>query len=216
MALAQSLDKICLVGNIDGCRGRYTDGFAQFAATANLDLRGGSRALQIGEALDKIETRTARVVDALKAYTQNNPTGKFEYRAMVVRNLFDKVFFVTDDFEKLTDGRADKDTLYKILNAMDRMLHKMKSDVETLKNGNILDFYTREIIFLNFIHGEKARILKYISDQFNSTGARTLRTGDPQSCEAKRDSICYIRMLADRLFMLMLLGSAVLAALYCL
>ncbi|KAI5170517.1 hypothetical protein PAEPH01_1500 [Pancytospora epiphaga] len=210
MALAQTLDRMCILWNVDGCPSGYTEGFTRFAATANLDMSSKGHSLQIGEALNKIEVRTAKVVEILREYIQGNPRGRFEYRAMVVQNLFDKIFFVRDEFRKLTNNQVDKESFYKNLDEMDQEIHALRKNIEQLKNDDLLDFYTREVIFLNFIRGEKRNLLRHISDQFNSGGIKG--TG---ICAVRRARICANKALVDRLSALMLIGSIILAVLYC-
>lgn len=213
MLLAQSIDKICILGNVDGCKGNFTTSFTRFAATANIDLNHKDRSLKVDGALNQIEQRTKNVIDILKLYLENSPASKFAYKSLVIQNFFDKITFVKEDFCKLTNNKTDEVAFYQNLDSMNQALYQIKNIFETIQNEKIVDFYTREVIFYNFIRTQRSKIVQHVYDQITQSASK-LDSDQQTSCNAKKIRVCNIRIMMDKLFLFLLIGSTILVVLY--
>ncbi|KAI4292225.1 hypothetical protein PAPHI01_1499 [Pancytospora philotis] len=213
MLLAQTFDRVCIVGNIAGCPRSFSESFARFAATARLDISRKDEALKIEAVLDTMEARTQKVVDALRAYLYNQPNYKFRYRSLVIQNLIDKLQTARDKLSKQFGDGADARQFYENVDAMNQALFQLRDELEVVQDKKIVDLYTREVVFLNFIKAEKPAISQHVYDRISQANGAVPRAALSRPCVAKRSCACMLKQSCDRLYFSVIIGSIVLSIL---
>jgi hypothetical protein len=211
MLYAHSIDKVCIIGDIRGCKGNFTEGFSKFAESANIDMKKvkNGEVDKVEEAIEDIQSRTADMI--LREYLEKDSFQKFRYQKLVFKNLFEKIYFIKDDFDKLTDGKVKKEDFYLYVDLMDHALYKIHKSLENIKTEKILDFYTKEIIFLNFLKTHKKKIYMHINKKGNkSTNANQITSKylKDMSCEVRNANICELKHKADQQSVFLYAGGA--------
>lgn len=208
MLLAQLMARRCILGNIGGCRGSYTESFMKFAATTNLDLNATDHGTSIESTLGRIELRTRKIVDTLRTFLETDPGARFENKALVIQSLFNKIEFVREDFDRLTNCKTSKEEFYMDVDIMNNAVEHIRGSLRTVNRKTIVDFYTREVVFLNFIEREKTRISREVQRQ---TSGLQQSTAAAKNCKEKQRRMCDLKNLADRMYAFMIIGSIALA-----
>lgn len=210
MAQAHLLDKSCILGRVNGCESNFGTGLADFAASANIDLKtNSSKKLEnVSRSLEKIQYRTESTVTVLRALFEESMIAELENRSIYFASLFGKIRFVEDDFNELTHSKVDKSEFFRLVEAMELGLSQINLDLRTVDLKKLLDFYTREVVFLNFVKSEKANILISIENQIE--GRKILGSEKTTKCEQKKARLCKEKEISDLVFMTLMAGPVVL------
>lgn len=214
MIQAHFLDKNCILGHVSGCESNFSVGFADFAASTNIDLKSNSskRLENVSRSLEKIQYRTESTVAALRSLFEENPVAEFEKRSIYFINLFGKIRFVEDDFDELTHAKVNKSEFFKLIETMELELSQIHLNLKIIDFKKLLDFYAREMVFLNFVKNEKASVLISIENQIE--GNKLLESSQKTSrCEQKKANLCYQKDTFDFTFMTLLFGPIILMVL---
>lgn len=213
MAQAHVLDKSCILGHVSGCEFNFGTGLADFAASANIDLKSDSskKLESVARSLEKIQHRAESTVAALRLLFEESPIAELEKRSVYFSNLLGKIRFVEDDFGELTHSKVSKSEFFALVEAMELGLSQMSLNLRTIDPKKLLDFYTREVGFLYFVKGEKANILISIENQIE--GRKSLGDGRATRCEQKKARLCKQKDAHDLIFMMLMAGPVVLMTL---
>ncbi|ELA42423.1 uncharacterized protein VICG_00522 [Vittaforma corneae ATCC 50505] len=208
MALAHFYDKDCVLGRVPNCGSIFSKSFTQFAKSANLDLKSTemSKVEALNKSLNKIGTRTNNITTFLKDMFEDNLIGEYRVYNAQLKNMLDKLNFIKDDFKELTHGKVDNNEFFSLVDSIELRLSQISQNVSLVNPKFLFEFYTKEVIFGNYIKTEKDRI---IANSEKQMGDRILKNKwrNKKECEAKWKDVCNKKEKLDQLSLLMVFGS---------
>lgn len=207
MAKAHFLDKECILGRVKGCESNFSPAFANFAASTNINLKKNlsAKLSAISRSFEKIQLRTDNIVSVLKTIYEDDVIPEINYKIHKFKNLFNKIKFVEDDFNELTHSKVSKEQYFKLINKIEVELLYIELNFRSFDSKKQIEFYTREVVFLNFIKSEKINILKIIENQIEENRSDvSKKTLD--ECQIKKKFICKEKDNFDVLYMILLVG----------
>jgi len=210
MAKAHFLDKECILGRVKGCESNFSPAFANFAASTNINLKKNlsAKLSSISRSFEKIQLRTDNIVSVLKTIYEDDVIPEINYKIHKFKNLFNKIKFVEDDFNELTHSKISKEQYFKLINNIEVELLYIELNFRSIDSKKQIDFYTREVVFLNFIKSEKINILKIIENQIEENRS-DIRKKTLDECQIKKKLICKEKDNFDVLYMILLVGPLV-------
>lgn len=216
LVYAHVLDKICVIGEIEGCKRTFSDGFVDFAAFAGLDLKntGNAQKEKIYSDINQIQVKAEAVAGELKKYLGESKMLKFHLKAVVFIQTFNKIEFVKDEFELLTNNKVNKKQFFEQIDDMKRLLENLSVVLENqLHSKVLLDTFAREVSFLTFIKTEKDSLYRQVDMQLNSKP--NLNVFESEECDVKKKKICHLKFLCDCVSFALFLGGCVFMFLIC-
>ncbi|OQS54867.1 hypothetical protein EHP00_220 [Ecytonucleospora hepatopenaei] len=216
LVYTQILDKICIVGEVEGCQKIFSNGFVAFANSAGLNLKNGgnNEKQKIEENINKIQVQTENIANELKDYLSDSKMVKFHLKAVVFLQTFNKIEFIKNEFTELTHSKVNKENFYEQIYEMKRLLENMSVVLENqLYTKMLLDTFAREISFLTFLRTEKDSLYKEINTHMNKS--MSLNVLKNEECEVKKAHLCFLKSLSDKVSFLTLLGGIVFMLLFC-
>ncbi|ORD99120.1 hypothetical protein A0H76_1380 [Hepatospora eriocheir] len=212
MIYSHFLDKICVVGNVNGCRSTFTNGFAEFAATTGLNLKtvNKSQKDKMYSEINRIQTQTDNYMIEISNYIEFDPIQKFKIKQVQFNNMFDKIEFIFEDFDNLTNHKVDKENFFKLIKKLKKVLEDIGLTLETqITMKDVLKIYSREVAFLAFIKSEKENLYRQVDKQM--TRSRMLNMSDTEKdCWNHKRMVCHYKKIADNLWAYLLIGGLVL------
>lgn len=210
---AQFLDKNCILGRVAGCESNFGPGLKSFVSSANINLKSNSKLDGVSKSFEKIQYRTEIITTTLKNIYNDNAINESQKILIIFKNLMDNISFVEDDFEELTRKKISKQKYFKIIKKIRTSILKLEIYVKSINREKLLDFYSREITFLNYIKNEKANIIMIMEDQINRNQAEA-DSENEKMCVEKKRKICQEKQETDKLSMFLILGPIIFLILF--
>lgn len=208
MLQAHMYDKDCILGKIPNCGQLFSKNFTNFAKSADLDLKQTeiARTDALNQSLSKIETRSNNMAVLLKNLFEEDLLGEFKMQAIQIKNIIDKINFVEDSFKELTHGKIDKSSFYRYVNAVDVGTSQMLQNLAILNRKFLLEFYTKESIFVDYIKNEREKIILNAEKRIMKQQI-TNKWENKKECARKWKDICYKKEKLDQISLLLIFAS---------
>lgn len=208
MVEAHFLDKDCILGNVPGCQSNYTSGIANFAASANLDLRNNNSAKldKVSESFEKIQNKTETINSILKNFYEDRPIGKYDLGSTSLKFLFRNIYFVEEDFEDLVRKKISKAEYFGLIKSIENTMHGIDALLRSLNQERILNFYIQEKVFWYFIRNDKSEILKVVGDQIDKNNKES-NDSNSKECVNQKNKLCKDKNIFDVISLMELFGS---------
>lgn len=212
LVYAQALDKVCIIGNIEGCKSTFTDGFAEFALKTGLNLKNKNhyQKEKLYQDIDKLQIQAHDITTNLKSFLVQNPIDKFRLKTIIFFSIFNKVEFIKEDFENLTNHKVSKDHFFNMIGKMKTNLTNINLMFEIQFNiTSIIEIYDKEVAFLYFIQNEKMKLYEHIDNQITKPIQNHQISVNTNICEWKKHRICKLKFIADCVAFSLIIGGSI-------
>lgn len=209
MVGANFYDKDCILGKVPGCEASFGKNFTQFARSANIDLKPETTKIDsLRNLFDKMKSKSDTITATLSVFFEEDYVSEFSKHSIIFKNLINKIKFVQDDFKELTHSKIDQKQFYSILDSVNSRLIQISVNMKYIDKKLLLEFYTREAIFSNFIYKERENIIHSVEKQLEGTQRKK---GKQKKIECGKilGSICEQRNALDNTSLLMVFGSLI-------
>lgn len=212
LVYAQALDKVCIIGNIEGCKSTFTDGFAEFALKTGLNLKNKNhyQKEKLYQDIDKLQIQAHDITTNLKSFLVQNPIDKFRLKTIIFFSIFNKIEFVKEDFENLTNHKVSKERFFNMIGKMKTNLTNINLMLEVQFNiTSIIEIYDKEVAFLYFIQNEKMKLYEHIDNQITKPIPNHNIPINTGICEWKKRRICKLKFIADCVAFSLIIGGSI-------
>lgn len=196
----QMLDRSCKSGSVKGCSFTPTliDGVKRLEVVSRSD--------DLRTQLEAVVKESSQVAQTLGIYVKDMMDTRVNAKISVFSNLFNKVFFVYDDFDHLTGGKVDKDVFYGYIRMMSKLLENIAGLLDASGQKGMVDLYAGEKAFLFWLNADKDSVVESIR-RITEAGP-SHRSGMPSRwCVGALQSICDSKDEVDDMFVLALAGA---------
>lgn len=211
MVQAHFLDRDCTLGRIPNCTSKFSKDFIEFARSADLEIKSfeTDKVDKLQKSLDKIEKRTQNITTVLKDFFRDDPVKEFHIHKIVVKNVFDKINFVKDDFDELTHSKINKSELFSLMDKIDISLAQIEQDLGFIDRSFLLEFFLKEQTFEKFLKDEKNKLILETIKQLDASSVKNEKE-KRNACEEKRLAVCKRVKDMDLISLLLMFGSLLL------
>ena len=160
------------------------------------------------EDINQIQVKAETIANEFKKHLNSSRIYKFHLKSTVFIQTFNKIEFVKEEFNTLTNNKVNRDKFYEQIKDMKRLLENVNVNLEAqLSTKIILELFSREIAFLAFIKNEKEDLYQQVDRQMSK--GPTLDVLRNEECEIKKKRICHLKFIADCVSFSSVLGGGI-------
>jgi len=149
------------------------------------------------KSLEKTNNNLDQSISISKGYFEREHKRNFDLQCSLILNLFENILFVKEDFNKLTGGKIETNSFYLNLEAMVNLLKQIQEEFLILDEKRILLFYTRQILFQDYLQREREEILESFKE-----GEK-----EERECFEQKRVLCDRKNFVIRLYFSLIFGS---------